>query len=262
MDKIIEKEFEKEIYTKIGGICICKGYKKKNKHLYYRSIRFDSRLFIEIYTTELIAGEIDINIYFGVCFDEVNDVLCHFVPTSDKRTFRIHLLHLVNAASDTKMKQWKVCINTDNSSVYKRIESEIIEYGIPFHNRIKTPDALLEYLVEDDKISVYSDVHKTVASIFFAMGDYDQGKQYIENILERQRNTPDVPAKRTIYMNDGIVIEEILDEETWCEYFRHSHKMPEGVSKITMNNGRKGGVSPWFLDFYERYVKLCESAHT
>lgn len=57
------------------------------------------------------------------------------------------------------------------------------------------------------------------------------------------------------YLNILDAEEELLDEESLRKAYRQ--KLPEQVESMEIVGADRGGVDPSYLEFYEKYKRLC-----
>ena len=144
-------------------------------------------------------------------------------------------------------KEWQFCCDSDNEQSFADMFDSIRTYAFPTINELSSIDGLLKYL---DKQPI------TLPLALYTIGDYQKGLAIIEQRIDQQRKKLQRPAIKRLFMADGqIVEEELLDEESLRKAYRQ--KLPEQVESMEIVGADRGGVDPSYLEFYEKYKRLC-----
>jgi len=227
----MSKEFKKEVEKEISSICSRIAFRKK-QYYFIKSINDNVLATIHFgMAVHMAKGHIFVNVTVGVSHKDVEELFAKLTERSNpliQATIGSQIGYLM---PEDSFKEWDFVENADNAHVLEDLLKHIQIYGLPYFEKMKDFDNLLEAMEKRVTGVLNPARDRYLPILYYLKGDKQRGLKAIDEAMERQRK-PVSEAKmeelRRLAGPDGQII------------------IGSGIGKVT----------PEYLRFVENYKLL------
>jgi hypothetical protein len=229
----MSRAFRKEVDANLTNLCKGLGYKNR-KYEYVLKINENVCHTIFLNTTSC-NGEVDVNPSVGVYYKDV-DQLNKFICGTENNYIVATAWTLVQnlMPSHSGFKSWNFTEGEDNEGVYKDLLYNIQTYGVPFQKKLEVYENFFDAIYNK---RCYTDREHFLPAMYYMEGKKELGLKVIEEFIENR-------------LKSRIMTDEEYESEVATN---KALKLPtDNISRVI-----EGGIEPYYLEYYERYKKLC-----